>query len=271
MLLAFPHGDNRAWRLRVSLVTLILAGAALASLAGIRSFAQGQNQTQAPATLTPEEIESKHSQIFPFGRQPIEQLLSQTVGDVYIHGSFLSGQYQEFYTERPNPSNLARLEMEGLTCGCSLVVLGKVGTGISHLTADKGFLYTDWGFLAEEVIRNNPDSSVAVGGSITIVKAGGRLKIQGRMVYATDDFSPEFQSGDEYLLFLYFIPKTGAYAAYRSIAYAFRDGKTTQLSMDPATKVHTAALDQMDKNTLLSAARASVATIKWPGCKGIIQ
>jgi hypothetical protein len=240
---------------------VIVVGVALAS---VRSFAQGQNPNRTAVALTPEEIETKHSQIFPFGRDPIQELLSQTTGDVYIHDSFLSAQYEPAY-------DTAKLEMGSLTCSSSLVVLGKVGTGTSHLTANKSFLYTDWGFFMEEVIRNNPDSSVTAGNSITIVKAGGRLNIQGRMVYATDDFSPAFQSGDEYLLFLYFIPRTGAYAAYRSIAYLFQDGKTTQLSMDPATKVHTAALDQMDRNTLLSAARASAAMIKSPGCKGLIQ
>lgn len=229
------------------------------------------SQNQISGALTPQEIESKHSQIFPFGRHPIQETLSKTTGDVYLHGSFLSMQYQDFYTERPNPSNIARLEMESLTCSCSLVVLGKIGTGTSHVTADSGFLYTDWGFLVEEVIRNNPDSSVTAGSSIAVVKAGGRLQIQGRMVYAIDDHFSDFQTGDEYLLFLHHIPKTGAYAAFRSIGYVFRGGKAIQLSTDGTTKVHTSALDQMDKNTLLNTARTSAAATIGPGCRGVIQ
>jgi hypothetical protein len=228
------------------------------------------SQTQSSGTLTPQEIESKHAQIFLFGRRPIQETLSQTTGDVYLHGSFLSTQYQDTYSEKPNPSNIARLEMESLTCSCSLVVLGKIGTGTSHVTADNGFLYTDWGFFVEDVIRNNPDSSVAAGSSITVVKGGGRMQIQGRAVYAIDDLFSDFQTGDEYLLFLHFIPKTGAYAAYRSVGYVFHGGKATQLSLDGGTKPHTAALDLMDKNTLLKTARAAAATI-WPGCKGVIQ
>jgi hypothetical protein len=185
-VLPFLRGRKRVQRLTSLWFTLIFVGAAFAALAGGSSFAQEQHRNQNPVALTPEEIESKHSQIFLFGRRPLQETLSQTTGDIYVHGSFLSAQYQDIYSERPNPSNIARLEMESLTCSCSLVVLGKVGTGTSHLTADKGFLYTDWGFAVEEVIRNNPDSSVTAGSSITIVKAGGRLQIQGRMVHAID-------------------------------------------------------------------------------------
>jgi len=178
----------------------------------------------------------------------------------------------EFYPEIPTSSNMPMLEMMPLVCDSALVVLGKMGTGTSHLTANQKFLYTDWGFLVGEVIRNNPDSPVSAGQSITVVKAGGRLQFQGRMVYAVDDNFREFEPGGEYLLFLVYIRSTGTYLAQSSIGYVFQGPGVTQLSSDGGTKGHTVVLDHMDKDSILQTARAAASRIKaQTACRGVVQ
>jgi hypothetical protein len=95
---------------------------------------------------------------------------------------------------------------------------------LSHLTADGDFVYTEWKFRIKEVIQDNPKAPV-VGKTISIVRAGGTLVINGRKVIATEWQFDDFQPGDEYLLFLKHVPETGYYKA--------NGGRTYDLSHGP--------------------------------------
>jgi hypothetical protein len=230
--------------------------------------------SQSSSELTPDQVAKEHGRIFA-GGQPneIQTMLSKTAGDVYIHGGFLSTTIMQTLPRELKPTELASFQMASLMCSHDLVVLGRIGSGSSHTTNDNGFLYTDWGFLVEEVVRNNSESPVAAGKSIIVVKAGGKLQIQGRMVYAIDNNFSEFQTGQEYLLFLDFIPKTGSYAAYRPEGYEFRGDSSTQLSLDVDSYFHSSALNHLDKITLLKTARTVATTMgnsaSAARCKGI--
>ena len=93
------------------------------------------------------------------------------------------------------------------------------------------------------------------------------------MVYAIDDQFADF-AGGEYLLFLDYIPKTGAYVAYRPMGFAFSGGVPTPLSIRRISE--TPALDVMNKESLLNAVRAAQKTIlehpaDYIACKGQIH
>jgi len=55
---------------------------------------------------------------------------------------------------------------------------------IAH-DADKDFLYTDWNFTVEEVMKTNGNSPVYRGATILVTRPGGKLQVNGRTVYAT--------------------------------------------------------------------------------------
>lgn len=103
-------------------------------------------------------------------------------------------------------------ELATLMCDSDLVVVGTAGTATTHMTADKDFLYSDWGFRVEELLKNNPKAPVTAGASIIVTRPAGKLQINGRMIYAICSDFQDFGTGNQHLLFLRFVPETGAYA-----------------------------------------------------------
>lgn len=92
-----------------------------------------------------------------------------------------------------------------------LVVLGKLGKGVSSPTVDQGFIYTDWDLTVEEIFRNTAATSIQQGETIVVTRPGGELTINGRHVFAEIDRFPRFHPGEEVLLYLRSLP-VGTYA-----------------------------------------------------------
>lgn len=227
----------------------------------IVTFAAGRlsGQGQAAGTLTPAQVEKVHSRLFHKGAAgQIPDMISRTSGDVHIPCVVPVVQRVAL----PPLGELATL-----ACDSDLVVLGKTGTRHgSHMTADKDFLYTDWDFVVEEVLKDNPKAPVHAGTAILITRPGGALQVNGRMVYAICSDLSDFVTSREYLLYLRFVPETGAYAVETGWrGFGFSGEKTLGLGASP----HYPELGASGKGTLLKTARDGVAVmVKSPCLQG---
>lgn len=130
-------------------------------------------------------------------------MLSKGTGDVHI--PCVVGISQQIKVDLPHQPAAPAADSD-------LVVLAKAETGTSHMNADKDFLYTDWNFVSEEILKNNSYSAVQTGATILATRPGGKLQVNGRTVYADCADFLSFANGQQYLLYLRFIPETGAYA-----------------------------------------------------------
>jgi len=213
------------------------------------SFA-ATSQGQGANTLTPDQIEKVHSRLSHKGGAvgEIPQMLSKATGDVHVR--CVLGVAQKVAVVPP-PSPVDELGM--LAAESDLVVLGKAGTGTAHMTADKDFLYTDWSFTVEEVLKSNANSPVYPRATILVTRPGGKLQVSGRTVYATCGDFLDFESGQEYLLYLRFVPETGAYTGGGWGAFAV---SPTIKRLDP---FHYPEWKTTDKDTLLKTAREGAA------------
>jgi hypothetical protein len=227
---------------RVSLFLLYLAALLMLCPAG-----RLRASPQSASKLTPDQVENVHSRLFhkgPVGQIP--DLVSKTTGDIYI--PCVVGVAQKVAV--PLVDNLAMLAADS-----DLVIQGQAESGTTHLNATKDFLYTDWTFTVEEVLKNNSRVPVQMGATILVARPGGKVQISGRTVYATCADFQEFASGQSYLLYLHFIPETGAYAI---------DGgsKAFTISSTPRRldSVNYHEPEASDKETLLKDARDAVAT-----------
>lgn len=225
-------------------VVFLVAGAMMFHGTPLFGRSQGVN------ALSPDQVAKEHGRIFSENPGVLQKALANGTGDAYAHGGHSNTTLTETVPASVSRSDLEIFSIARLLCRHDLTVVGRIGTGTSHLTNDGGFLYTDWGFLVEQVIRNNPEAPVVSGNSIIVVKAGGKLQVQGRTVYAVDDNFAGFESGQEYLLFLDYVPKTGAYAAYAPSGYGISGSKTTSLIVGGVRGV-TRRLDSMNKAGLL--------------------
>ena len=226
---------------------------------------QIQNQSQSSTTLTPQQIEDIHSRLFfatqsqlDKARKPIPEIprqLASTSGDIYLRNIVPAVDFLL-------PDIPARFA--GLACDSDLVVLGTTGAGISHMTFDKSFLYTDWELSVERVFKNNPSASVQVGSRITLVAPGGTLQIDGRTIHATEGV-PFPAAGQKYLIFLTSVPKTGAYTASDGFLIS---GATVEARGAFACTIDTRTLDFPALIKLMEGGAA--AATHMPNCKGSV-
>jgi hypothetical protein len=73
------------------------------------------------------------------------------------------------------------------------------------------FVFTEHKVTVEEVIKNNSSAPIDPSSEITIIRAGGKLQVDGRTVVAIESTVKPIRVGTTYLLFLKWIPTTGAY------------------------------------------------------------
>ena len=211
-----------------------------------RALAAGYSsgQGQGVANLTPEQIEKVHSRLFRKGPTgEITNMLSRTTGDVHV--PCVVPVWQRIKVPFVD-------ELGMLASRSDLIVLAKAEAGTTHMNADRDFLYTDWNFVVEEVLKDNPKASVQPGATILVTRPGGKLQINGRMVHAACADFEDFSSRQEYLLYLGFVPETGAYASGGSAAFAISPPKRLD-------SFHYRESEASDKDALLKAAKEGVA------------
>lgn len=193
---------------------------------------------------TPDQIEKVHSRLFNkgiFGQ--ITDMLSKGTGDVHLPCIVGISQHIQVPFSR---------QLLALAADSDLVVLAKAETGTSHMSANKDFLYTDWYFVAEEILKNNSYSAVGTDATILVTRPGGKLQVNGRTVYADCPNFLSFANRQQYLLFLRFIPETGAYALHwGSAAFLVSTPRAKRLDDSDEPEV-------TDKDTLLKNVRDAV-------------
>ncbi len=116
------------------------------------------------------------------------------------------------------------IRMVEFACKSDAVVVGKAESSVSHMTADLDFIYSEWKVRITTVLQDNPKSPISGSNEISVVRAGGLLTINGRWVIGKEWNFPQFQPGDEYLLYLKYIPETGFYKAIAGRSFNLSHG-----------------------------------------------
>jgi hypothetical protein len=183
--------------------------------------------------------EKVHSRIFEsFAIGTIPDLLAKTTGDLTIPNAGddrEEGSIRDLDTPSYPPSRLVEL-----ACFADAVVLATPVVGVSHLNAGKTFLYSDWTMHVEEILQDTPKAPIDGKETITVVRPGGKLVIDGRTVYGKANDFPEFQADGRYLFFLTYIPQTGAFKARTERSFNLVLGVQSAKTPHPYAHLHTA-------------------------------
>lgn len=206
-------------------------------------------QAKNPKGLTPEQVAAIHGRkVQSEEAGAIPAALARETGDVYIRAA--SEIIEEIHFDSTN-------QLANWMRDCDLVAVGKIGTGIPYMTARQGFVNTDWSFEVKQVVKDNPKAAVAPGADLTVIAFGGRLKVGQRTVHAIQTTYKEFRPGEEYLLFLRFVPETGAYSLAWPIGFGFSGIRVVPLARQP--NLHP-EIEAMDRDTLI---RTTKEALKW--------
>lgn len=169
----------------------------------VRPSQEGQTKSPAPKTWKQKE----HGKLFKRGGRKVSDLLAAQRGDITL------GADPPLQIDTGEAAPSAPL-LEGAVCNADAVVVGTLAEESAFLNEDETFVFTEYRLDAAEVIRNNAAAPIKPGDSLTIVRDGGTVRLDGRAVRAlTADFEP-FKTGGRYVLFLRHVPATGAYLAY---------------------------------------------------------
>jgi hypothetical protein len=101
-------------------------------------------------------------------------------------------------------------------CRADAVLLGTVNNKTSQLIEDGTFIFTEYDMTVDEVLKNNSASPINPGSKITVARAGGTVRLNGRTIRALDRSERPLEINGRFLLFLQYIPDTGAYKSYQN-------------------------------------------------------
>lgn len=193
------------------LITLIVTAAAFATTK--LQEPQKKQLHELPESATPiqegvmTEKQREHSKIFRGldshgGGKKIKDLVAAQ-GDVNVWGPLDCGPYMPL----PDLSQF----LTTMACEADAVVLGFVNSKSSNLTDAGNFLFTDYEVTVKEALKTNAAAPFAPGEQITVTRSGGAVMLNGHVVRAINQNQKNLQIGKFYLLYLRYIPKTGAY------------------------------------------------------------
>jgi len=134
------------------------------------------------------------------------------------------------------------------------VIRGRVTKKTSQVTEDDAFLFTDYDVEVAEVLKDNAAAPLAPGTTITVTWPGGKVLLDGVIVTAIDqNLLPLPTNGHDIVLFMKFLPQTGAYYnAPGNAAYEI-DGTSVQ-PLTPRSFLPPGVIQ--DRDSFLGAIRA---------------
>ena len=153
------------------------------------------------------------------GNRTIRDLVRNAGGKV-LGINVLTGQGPAFIEPQTPESYFGELVRAS-----DAVIRGRVTKKLSQVTEDGAFIFTDYDMELREVLKNSSAIPLAIGATITVTRPGGKVVTDGIVVKASDQaFGPLPLDGRTVLLFLRYIPETGAYRATRDVGAFEADG-----------------------------------------------
>ncbi|HWW74001.1 MAG TPA: hypothetical protein VNZ44_01320 [Pyrinomonadaceae bacterium] len=154
-----------------------------------------------------------------------------------------------------------RAPLEEAVGGSDAVVVATVRAKESQLTEDEKYVFTDYEVTVKEVLKDNAASHLSASDVLTVTRPGGKVLLGGHLITVVDEGVKPLTVGDEYLLFLKFIPETGTYAAISEGRSGFKlsHGRVESLS---AGAGYARKQEGRDSDSLVGEARAAAAASK---------
>ena len=172
------------------------------------------------------EKQRTHSKLYSNYRQErggrtISGLAAQAKGKSKIAKTIAFVGHREVLTEPETPE----VYFGELAQASDAVIRGRIAKKVSQITEDDSFVFTDYDVVITEVIKNNVAAPVYTSATITVTRPGGRVLLDGIIIEAEDrSFEQLSVNNHDVVLFLLYIPETGAYKATRDTGSFELDG-----------------------------------------------
>ena len=183
------------------------------------------------------------------GGETISKLVAQAKGKSRIARTIAFVGLGPVLTESETPESY----FGKLARASDAVIHGKVTNKVPQITEDDSFVFTDYDVVITEVLKNNRIATIDTGATIIVTRPGGKVLLDGIIVEAIDMcFEPLPTNNHDVVLFLKYIPETGAYKATQDTGI-FELGDST---LRPLTKSDFPPGVLRDKDSFLQTVRA---------------
>ncbi len=143
-----------------------------------------------------------------------------------------SRQLQSLYCGMYLPPIELPTYIRNLSCKADAIVYGVVKRHASQLDESGSFLFTDYEVALSEVLKSD-DPSLREGEEITVVRGGGAVIFNNRLVRAIDPNQGRVKAGEYYLFYL---KRVGTHRGYRPVGKDdFED--TFRLAKDTVSQI----------------------------------
>jgi hypothetical protein len=184
-------------------------------------------QAQQP---TPSQREIEHSKLYSkySAMDDLRAITAKSGSDVEV---LIGTPQKAFRTDQP-PVQFADYVAE-IVNKADAVVIGEVSGQQSFLTAEGTFVFTDYAFNIADVLKNNTAGQLRAADIIIVTRPGGTVRFGNRNIKAVDEAVEPFDLRGSYLLFLEYVPSTGAYKAFNGNgAFRLESGRAAKVTKE---------------------------------------
>lgn len=151
-------------------------------------------------------------------------------------------------------------------CDADAVIIATVKSEVSFLTEDETFLYTNHRVRIEDVLKDNSASPIYADNTITVIRSGGTMTLNGKRVIAVNKTALPIRLNKRYLLFLSYLPEKNAYVA-DNISVLLENNKIVKTTMEQLAKEMESGNDADD---FIQSVRSALAS-QCPDTQGGTQ
>lgn len=114
-------------------------------------------------------------------------------------------------------------------CDADAIITGRIRGKVSQLTEDETFIYTRYQLSVDDVLKDNNLAAFRSSDLLTVLRQGGTIDVKGVNVVAEDKAAKSLEVGQQYLLFLTYLPDKGVYVA-DNLAYQITNKQLLKLT-----------------------------------------
>jgi hypothetical protein len=194
--------------------------------------------------------QQNHSKLYSVYRERNKKKISEFI--THPEGRVLAIDFEIGLGPRLTQSEAPEEYFGKLANASDAIIRGRVVQKVSQITEDDTFIFTDYDVEVMEVFKDNAISPLT-GRNIIITRPGGKIVVDGTIMQVTDHhFLPLPVDNKDVILFLKYIPDTGAYQATRDNGSFQIDGEILR----PLTEGHFPPGVLRNGNSFLQAVRA---------------
>jgi hypothetical protein len=178
------------------------------------------------------ERQKNHSKLYSFYREQNKKKIS----DLLAHAeSKVIGIVFHVGVGEVLPKETPENYFKKLADQSDAIIRGRIIKKVSQVTEDDTFIFTDYDVSVIEVLKNNVISSLENGSSIIVTRPGGKIVVNDVVMYIKDhSYLPLPNNNNEVVLFLKYIPETGAYQTAQDTG----SFELSEAELKPLTKVY---------------------------------